>query len=96
MTKEKIKKECELCGAIFYTKASNAKYCTECRKVATSKLKRDSRQHIKMQGNNENNNNKHYKSTLDEKLAELRKYNESHNTYLSYGQFMLMRERINA
>lgn len=94
MTKEKIKKECELCGNTYYSKATNSKYCPCCRKVATSKLKKEKRIQGKQNGIDEFH--KHHNTKLDDLLAELRKYNAENDTALSYGQFMLMRERINA
>ena len=78
---------CVDCGQPFYSKATKALRCPECRKEHAKEYRRQRKEGI-------------YKrtpsKTLNEIMRELQVYNREHNTKLTYGQYVLKVEGVQA
>lgn len=73
------RKICQVCGKEFFTHHSFAKVCSKsCRMQRQKELSKI-------------RNNTEPKKTLDELLEEIRRYNETHGTHLTYGKYQEMK-----
>ena len=82
--------ECKMCGGRFVKVRENQKYCSdECRKdakYADTKRYREELKAMKRKRKVENN-------PFNKILKELDEYNRKNNCFLSYGQFMLLKQK---
>jgi predicted acetyltransferase len=89
--------ECEICGRHFVKEHENQKYCSEeCRREAQcadyKKYADEKRLREKIQAMRKKIENNSFNKTL----KELDRYNKKNNCSLSYGQFMLLKQKVGA
>lgn len=90
MRKKPVEKRCKCCGKIFLTTAGNAKYCIDCRYDNKKRNTQKWRDGTKITVKKEKFKQEFHSKTLDERLADIRAYNEKHGTRLSYGKYMTL------
>lgn len=80
---------CYFCGEEYQMEYYNQKYCCEkCKREGQKEQQRKRYAKRKTQKGNGK-----IKNDLDSVLAELREYNEKNNCCISYGQFVLLKEK---
>lgn len=80
---------CYYCGKDYQQTNYNQKYCCdECQRAAHNENQK--KRYAKRKKQREANKSK---NDLDSVLAELREYNEKNNCCISYGQFVLLKEK---
>lgn len=85
-----VEKTCVECGVTFTTYGYNALRCPECaKKVAREQTKDNQKQWLQSR---KAINKKVYRppTTINEVVNAVDKYNKTHGTRLSYGQYVLM------
>lgn len=76
-------KPCEICGVEMLDVSVKQRYCSECKK---KKIQENNlRQRLKRK---ELLENRRKAKSINQILAELKAYNETHGTYLTYGQYV--------
>ena len=84
------KKDCAYCGKEFMPVIGPQIYCSrECCVLAKRKRDLRNRKKIKVKTRERKRS-----VTLDEILKEIEEYNKKHGTFISYGQYMSMRNSI--
>lgn len=81
---------CERCGATFYSYSAKARWCEPCRVIVRNERNKQWRRSAK---NRQAEIRLPLKKTINDILRDLRKYNEEHNTHLTYGQYVAMIEK---
>lgn len=78
---KKAEKECERCGAVFEAERGKQRLCESCRghRAARAPIK-EKRRSSDVKG-----------ASLDEICRELAEYNRKNGTFVSYGQWVVMR-----
>ena len=84
-----FKKNCLHCGKEFRPLIGTQMYC--CRSCYELAKKKRAEIYNRKKRDERAARNKH---TLDDTLKELDKYNEENGTRLSYGQYVIMRDRL--
>lgn len=81
--------KCENCGAEFETESTIQKYCSDkCRYEVMQKKEAERRKKRKEEKKRE----KDKKAHLWDIIGEIERYNKKHKTYLSYGQYLAMKD----
>ena len=85
------KKICVWCGTWFEAEHPRQKRCPSCRKLPHDRKEYDRLRNLEKKRRAQRSALKGF--SIDEVLRELSSYNKQNGTYLSYGQFVMMRSR---
>ena len=81
-------KTCLICGKEYTANAYNTKWCKDC--VAIGRRKRDAE--CRKRRRNATKTHDKPKTTIYDVLRQMETYNKEHNTNLSYGQFIQIKD----
>lgn len=85
------KKICVWCGTWFEAEHPRQKRCPSCRKLSHDRKEYDRLRNLEKKRRAQRSALKGF--SIDEVLRELSSYNKQNGTYLSYGQFVMMRSQ---